>query len=281
MENFELKVSVVMPVYNAEFYLQDSIESVLNQTLTDFEFIIIDDGSIDNSKAIIQEYDDSRIKLLENEHDFIESLNRGMKLSRAPYIARMDADDIMMKDRLDVQHEYMIRHPEVDVCGSSFIKFGFGKEEVCHLETRSKILKRQLLTENPLAHPTTMIRKKSVETLLNLNPQGPYRKEYIYAEDYKLWCELVERGGSLSNLPDVLLKYRSSDNQAVKKFKYEMTKVAKKVQFEYFTYIINTIGKKNPDIYLLCKMLVNLANKKQMSLDTLLEIVSTLCYEYA
>lgn len=280
MENFELKVSVVMPVYNAEPYLRDSIDSVLNQTLTDFEFIIIDDGSTDNSKAIIQEYNDSRIKLIENNHDFIESLNKGMRLSKAPYIARMDADDIMMKDRLNIQHEYMIKHPEIDVCGSSFTKFGFGKEDVYHLETRCKILKGLLLTENPLAHPTTMIRMKSIEALLKLNPQGPYRKEYIYAEDYKLWCELVEQGGTLSNLPDVLLMYRSSDNQVVKKFRHKMVKVARKVQFEYFTYIINTIGKKNPNIYPLCKILIDLTNKKQMSLDTLFQIVSTLCYEY-
>jgi len=280
MENFEPKVSVVMPVYNAEAYLRDSIESVLNQTLTDFEFIIINDGSTDNSKAIIQEYSDNRIKLIENNHNYIESLNKGMKLSKALYIARMDADDIMMKSRLDIQYKYMIEHPEIDVCGSSFIKFGFEKEEEYHLETRSKILKGLLLTENPLAHPTTMIRKKSIDALLKLNPQGPYRKEYIYAEDYKLWCELVENGGVLSNLADVLLKYRSSDNQVVKKFRSEMTKVARKIQFEYFAYIINTIEKRNPNIYPLCKTLIDLTNKKQMTLDTLFEIVTTLCYEY-
>lgn len=280
MKNTEVKVSIVMPVYNAESYLRDSIESVLNQTLVDFEFVIIDDGSTDNSKTIIQEYSDSRIKLFENDHNYIESLNKGMKSSKAPYIARMDADDIMMKDRLNIQHEYMIKHPEVDVCGSSLTKFGLGKEDVYRLETRSKILKGLLLTENPLAHSTTIIRKKSIEALLKLNPQGPYRKEYIYAEDYKLWCELIEQGGTISNLPDVLVKYRSSENQIVKKVRHEMKKIARKVQFEYFTYIINTIGKKNPEIYPLCKILVDLANKKQMPLDTLFEIVGTLCYEY-
>lgn len=280
MEKSKIKISVIMPVYNAEHYLNDSIESVLNQTLSEFEFIIIDDGSTDNSKQIIQSYNDERIKLVENKHDFIGSLNKGIKLSKAPFIARMDADDIMMKDRLKIQYEYMINNPDIDVCGSNFIRFGNGKEEICCLETRSRILKVLLLTQNPLANPTTIIRKKTIETLLKLNPKGPYREEYIYAEDYKLWCELVEQGAKLSNITDILLKYRTSATQIVNLKRRQMLKITKKIQIEHLTYIINTIGKNNPKIYPLCKILIELTNEKQMTLDTLFDIVSSLYYEY-
>lgn len=280
MKKDSLKVSVVMPVYNAERYLHDSINSVLNQTLDDFELIIVDDGSVDNSRKIINEFTDKRIVLVENNHNFIESLNIGMKLARAPFIARMDADDIMLNKRLEVQYEYMKAHPEINVCGSWFVKFDEHTEQLCRLETDPEILKVLLLTQNPLAHPTTMICKRALEFLLKLNPDGPYRKDYLYAEDYKLWCEIVEHGGVVLNLPEILLKYRRSDCQVVRRFRREMIATSRKIQNEYFTYVINDIAKKHPESLNLCKALVELANSKSLSFESLLDITSTLCYNY-
>ncbi|MCS2384182.1 glycosyltransferase family 2 protein [Bacteroides thetaiotaomicron] len=101
------EITVLMPVRNGEKYIKDAINSVLRQTLTDFELLIIDDGSIDRTVEIIQGYTDQRIRLEKREHQFIPNLNEGIKLASAPYIARMDADDIMHTERLRIQLKRM------------------------------------------------------------------------------------------------------------------------------------------------------------------------------
>ena len=113
-------VTVLMPVYNGEKYLKEAIESILNQTFKDFEFLIINDGSTDNSVKIIQSFNDLRIRLIHNESNIglIKTLNKGLKLSNGKYIARMDCDDVSLPKRLSVQINFMEKHPEIGVCGS-------------------------------------------------------------------------------------------------------------------------------------------------------------------
>ena len=118
------KISVVMPTYNASKYVSEAIESTLKQSFFDFEFIIVDDGSTDNTREIIRSYDDNRIKLVENEHNFIGSLNKGLELAGGKYIARMDADDIMHIDRLKIQYSIMEAKPEIDICSAWMAPFG-------------------------------------------------------------------------------------------------------------------------------------------------------------
>ena len=189
MENFEPKVSVVMPVYNAEAYLRDSIESVLNQTLTDFEFIIINDGSTDNSKAIIQEYSDNRIKLIENNHNYIESLNKGMKLSKALYIARMDADDRSHKKRLEREITYLKKNPQIAFVGcASWLLEG---DQIWGIRRmKEKPTRQDFLWGNPFMHPTICIRKTVLEEV------GGYyvSRETRRLEDYDLFMRLYEKG---------------------------------------------------------------------------------------
>ena len=100
-----VEISVCMPSYNASQYIGECIDSVLNQSFTDFKFVIVDDGSTDNTVQIIKEYADSRIRLIENDHDFIESLNTSIRLAEGKYIARMDSDDIMMPNRLIIKYK--------------------------------------------------------------------------------------------------------------------------------------------------------------------------------
>ena len=106
------EITVLMPVRNGERYIKESIDSVLNQTLTDFEFLIIDDGSTDRTVEIIQGYTDKRIRLVRKEHQFIQNLNEGLELASGSYIARMDADDIMHSERLRIQLKRMKKNPE-------------------------------------------------------------------------------------------------------------------------------------------------------------------------
>ena len=119
------RVSVVMPAYNAEKYIGEAIDSILNQTFTDFEFIIIDDGSSDRTADIVKSYSDPRIRLLANERNsgIVASLNRGIQKATGKYIARMDADDYSRLDRIKKQVDFLDNHPEVIALGTSFSTF--------------------------------------------------------------------------------------------------------------------------------------------------------------
>ena len=121
----QAQVTVLMPVYNAEQYLREAIGSILHQTFTDFEFIIINDGSTDRSEEIIKSYTDTRIRYYKNESNLklIATLNKGFDLAGGKYIARMDADDISLPNRLQLQFELMEKNPEVGLCGTWFENF--------------------------------------------------------------------------------------------------------------------------------------------------------------
>ena len=203
------RVSVVMPVYNAERYLREAVESILNQTFTDFEFIIIDDGSTDGSLKILREYADKdpRIRLISRENRGITpTLNEGIDLARGEYIARMDADDVSLPERFARQMAYMEEHPECVVCGSYIDKIDpYGvliKAEdrpLDHDAIESRLLEEG--TGGIICHPVAMIRKTA------LVEAGKYRAEYVNSQDLDLWLRLA-RLGHLANIPHVLLQYR-------------------------------------------------------------------------
>jgi glycosyltransferase involved in cell wall biosynthesis len=228
MASWITPVSVVMPCYNAEKTIREAIDSVLNQTLTKFEFIIIDDGSTDETVDIIKSYKDRRIVLLENGHNYIESLNAGMRRASSNYIARMDADDVMATDRLQTQYDYMQTHKEIDVLGSG-MRF-FGDRDAIFSPPAGNISFASMLDCNRIAHPTVMIRRESLKRL-----QEMYREEYIYAEDYDLWLRMLEAGMTLHNIPDVLLHYRKHANQITHKHETQSWETVKRIKKRYNT----------------------------------------------
>ncbi len=205
-------VSVVMSVYNGEHFLREAVESILDQSFLDFEFIIVDDGSTDCSASILDSYKktDPRIRIYQQENSgLIESLNRGCKLSRGKYIARMDADDIAIRTRLMRQVDFMEKHPEVGVVGGAVElinpigKFiGSSAKPIEDREIRSALLRG----ECPLTHPTVLIQKDILVSV------GGYRKLLVDAEDYDLWLRIAERS-QLANLKAVVLKYRRHPRQ--------------------------------------------------------------------
>jgi len=202
-------VSVVMPVYNAEKYLCDAIESILKQTFHDFEFIIIDDGSSDSTSSILNNnYNDKRIVYVKNDENkgIVYSLNRGLALSKGKYIARMDADDICIATRLAEQVKFLDTHPDIDICGAYVQMFSdFGLGEVCKYPILSEEIKGALVFNNVFAHPVVMMRHA---TLLEHGIQ--YNEKFLNAEDFGLWSSMLEFGG-YANLPKVLLHYRVSN----------------------------------------------------------------------
>jgi len=129
----EPKVTVLMPVYNGERYLNEAVDSILGQTFTDFEFLIIDDASTDKTPEILRSYDDPRIRVVTNEENLglSKSLNKGLALARGEFIARMDADDVSYPYRLQVQHEFMTQHPGAGVIGS-WAEYIDRKGEIVH-----------------------------------------------------------------------------------------------------------------------------------------------------
>lgn len=277
MENGRsMDISVVMPVYNGEKFLKEAIDSVLAQTFGNFEFIIADDGSTDDTPQIIAGYKDKRIKYFRNEHDYIQTLNTAMKMAQAPFIARMDADDRMMPQRLQIQYDYLLANSQIDVCGSWFQTFGESESCLYKVMSEPEEIKVALLTMNPVAHPTVMMRRSCIEELLAVDPVGPYRPTYIYAEDYFLWCELSAMGHSISNIQQCLLEYRFSDKQVTRLHNSIMCRHARAVQNFYCTQVAREITDNLPQTICLWNELFQLANEKIISFRTLLEVSAAL-----
>lgn len=202
-------VSVLMPVYNGEKYLAEAIESILNQSFDDFEFIIIDDGSTDGTAAILAKYErkDARICIHhQTNQGVIAALNKGIKLTQGKYIARMDADDVSLPERLARQVDFLETHPEIGVLGTLVqIMDGTGNTfYTWPFFTQHGALRWCLCFFCPIMHPTAMMRRQIVEWA------GGYSSDMVHAEDYDLWQRLSGMT-RLSNLPDVLLHLRIHD----------------------------------------------------------------------
>ena len=203
-------ISVVMSVFNGERFLSEAVESILAQSFSDFEFIVIDDGSTDGSAMILESYQriDSRMRVYRQEkRGLVASLNRGCGLARGKYIARMDADDVAVKDRLAQQVGYMESNPEVGLLGGAVQMIdAAGKPlRVVRYPLENYELQRALLQSNVFWHPTVLIRTQ------NFKSAGGYRN-IPAAEDYDLWLRMAARY-PVANLRSVLLNYRIHSNQ--------------------------------------------------------------------
>ncbi len=203
-------VSVVMPAYNAEKYIPEAIESILNQTFQDFEFIIIDDGSTDRTWEIIQEYAkmDGRIISVRNEKNLkiCKTLNKGVGLSKGIYIARMDSDDWSCPDRFEKQVEFMEKHEDVVVSGG-YVEVTDENLSTLYLKkypTLDKDIRKKMFIYNPFTHPCVIFRSEIIKS------EDPiYNHDFYDAEDYDLYFRLGKKG-KLANINKVLLKYRVS-----------------------------------------------------------------------
>ncbi|OOX97253.1 hypothetical protein BOP98_09140, partial [Campylobacter coli] len=228
-----------MPCYNRQEYVVDAIESILNQTYTNFEFIIIDDCSTDNTYEIIKKYAeiDKRIISLQNEENkgHVYTLNRGFGLAMGKYIARMDDDDISLPQRFEKQVEYMEANPNITVLGSFIEVFNERFEEcwswVC--EDDPEILSILINFFNPMCHPSVMIRRE----FLNFYDLK-YEEKYRHAEEYFLWTEILKYGGKIANIPEVLLRYRRHSRSITNTFSKKQTGLAgeiRKIQLQRFS----------------------------------------------
>lgn len=224
-------VSVLMPAYNAAEHIGEAIDSILAQTFVDFEFLIINDGSTDNTVDIINGYDDPRIKLIHNDGNkgLIYSLNYGLKIAQGKYIARMDADDIAMDTRLEKQVSFLENNPDISILGTAFILMGTPHE--IHHPNYNEEIRIKLLDDGAFAHPTVMMRKDSIDSN-NIR----YNADYKYIEDYQFWVEAAIKNLKMANLDEVLLQYRQHSNQ-VSSLKYEEQEETKqRIKLEYLSH---------------------------------------------
>ena len=208
-------VSVLLPFHNAADTIGDCIDSILAQTLADFEVIAVNDFSDDDSLHVLQDYGDDRIKLVDNEHrGLVSALNTGLAYCASPLVARMDADDIMYPNRLLKQYEYMRSHHDVVLLATRARKFPEvsirnGYREYMRWQNSvvgNDDIHNQIYIESPFAHPSVMYRRDSVIAA------GAYRYGE-FPEDYELWLRLLHMGHRMEKLAEVLLDWRESEQR--------------------------------------------------------------------
>lgn len=220
------KISVVMPVYNAdESFLREAIESILNQSFGDFEFIIVNDGSTNNAEDVILSYKDDRIKYIKNEKNLGVSASANLAMDRASgkYIARIDADDVAFESRLQVQYEFLEKHPYYQLCAT---RISSSKGNPSPRNMNFEYLKAKTIFRGSfMVQPTVMFdREFFMKNSLYYNP------EISYGEDWDLWFRL-SLVGKFVILPQKLLFYRLHSSQANKIYEDRHYELCKK-QFE-------------------------------------------------
>lgn len=232
-------ISVIMPVYNCEQYIEDSILSVLDQSFSNFELIIIDDASDDNTLKIIKKLNDPRIKLIEKPRNtgYTNSLNMGLKLAEGEFIARMDGDDICLLNRFEKQLAFMRSHPDVIVCGTGYSVIG--KEDIKLNPESHEEIKLELLRGNCIVHPSAFI-KKSILQKYKLF----YDDQMEPSEDYDLWIRLLGYG-KLHNLPEALIKYRVHVNSVSRKKAKQQEENAAIAKIKLLEYLKLELSKED------------------------------------
>lgn len=231
--NEKVKISVIMSVYNGEEYLSEAIDSVLAQSFTDFELIIINDCSTDRTGEILDRYAsiDARVKVHTNEVNLRlpSSLNKAISLSEGKYIARMDADDICLPDRLEKQYAFMEENPDVALSSCRFmtLKNGVISSGGCGGKTDHESIKALLLVTNPILHPGIIAKADVIREL-------GYDKSFTCTEDMELWSRFVMGNHKIELLPEYLMIYRLHDKQITETTREKQRREVVAIQKRYY-----------------------------------------------
>jgi glycosyltransferase involved in cell wall biosynthesis len=220
------KVSVIMPVYNGEKFLRDAVESILNQTFSDIELIVINDGSSDSSVQIITSYTDPRIVFINNDSNMglPYARNQGVDVSRGEYIAWLDCDDTSMPDRLEKQVRLLDENPQIGVCGAWVKIIGGGSDVIAQYPSDPEYVRASLLFNNCLANSTVMMRAACTRDIgLRFDPS------HHLSQDYGLWVR-IPRPWQITNLPEVLTIYRLHTDQVTEVYKQKQIDISWQIQ---------------------------------------------------
>ena len=234
------KVSVLMSVYNGEDYLHQAVNSILNQTLSDFEFIIVDDASTDRTPQLLKDFrdQDQRIRLIHNKKNLglTSSLNKAILESKGEYVARQDVDDVSLPQRLASQVHYLDRNDKIGVVGTwvIYIDQQGNQKGIWQPHTSPEIVKWSLFFHNPIAHPSVILRRSLIKE------NDVYNPELKFSQDYDLWVRLSEKT-KLANLPRVLIFRRLHKGMITAKYSRQQCLVHIKI----LEKLINKIFRLN------------------------------------
>ncbi|MEO5643294.1 MAG: glycosyltransferase family 2 protein [Bacteroidia bacterium] len=237
-------LSVVLPCYNAAEFLQEAINSVLSQTFSDFELIILDDGSTDNSGEIISKQTDPHIRVLRNEKNLglIKTLNKGIAAAQGKYIARMDADDVSRPERFEKQISFLENNPAVGVCATWMFMI-HNKTVYKHRYLTSDLIQSALVFNNPIVHPSVMMRKA-----IFAGNEQIYDPAFPHGEDYALWISLLGKTG-FAVLNEPLIDYRAHAGQVSRQFNPVQRASVKKAQERIFDYLGIKASEEEKEIH--------------------------------
>jgi glycosyltransferase involved in cell wall biosynthesis len=227
-----------MPVYNGEKFLEEAIQSILHQTYKHWEFIIINDGSTDKTHNIIQKYlSEPRLKYIhkKNNEGIVKALNEGIDAAIGKYIARMDADDLSLPERLEKQFQFLEKNPDVVVCGSNYFTLKYNKKKILRVTQADAYLKTQLFFSTPFCHPTVMINRNLA------GEEFHYEESYRHAEDYELWKRLAFKG-KFHILEDALYIYRDHPNQVSYEQQATQKHLKNDIRKRFASYVFGSVN---------------------------------------
>jgi len=217
-----------MPVHNGQSYLREAMDSVIGQTYQDWEFLIVDDGSTDDTPRILNEYSrrENRIRIVQNPSNLgiSMSLNKGLAVASGTFVARMDADDICLPSRIGKQVDFLESHPSVGICGTWVQPLGGRKETMVRYPREHDLITCTHLFTPALAHPSVMMRRDTLEKHGLL-----YSTQFPYAQDYEFWVRCSHHT-RLANIDEVLLILRQHENKISEKKKQDQSMAARRVQ---------------------------------------------------
>ena len=242
------KISLIMSVYNGEDYLAEAIDSVLNQTFGDFELIVINDCSTDSTSEILDKYSklDSRVKVHTNEENLRlpSSLNKAISYAQGKYIARMDADDICLPERLERQYKFMEENPHIALSSCRFmtLKNGVITSGGCGGRSDNNSVKALLLVTNPILHPGIIAKADVIRSL-------GYDKNFTCTEDMELWTRFVMAGHNVEIMPEYLMLYRLHDKQITETTLEKQRREIVAVQKKYYGEFLETMNGEQEKFY--------------------------------
>lgn len=259
------EISVIIPVFNAASFLHESIESILNQTFSDFELIILNDKSTDESLEIIKKFQakDNRIIIIDKEQNVgpANLRNEGINAAKGTYIALMDADDIALPTRFEKQIEVLKNNPEIGVCGTWFTFFGSKKDKIIKHNTNPDAIKVSFLHSCNIGNPTVMFKKEVLGDL-------KFDNDYVPVEDYDLWSRLLAKT-NFYNIPESLLKYRQHNNNISKTKIDNVNRSVKKVKVNQLVALEINPADPKIDFYLNA-----VSFKKGLSSEEIIETIN-------
>lgn len=238
-------VSILLPIYNAETFLKECLDSIFNQTYVNYEIIAINDGSEDNPDAVIANFKDSRLHYYKNESNFgiSKTLNKAIEMAKGEYLMRMDADDLILPNKLNTQIEYLLIHPDIEILGTSFSQLNHTKPLYNNLPESDILIKLEMFFRFPLCHASVIYRKGVFSHHNNYYPE-----DINTAEDYDLMVRAFMKGIKFANLPDKLYIYRQHENQNTDRYYDELVKlddiIRLKIATHFFENILEEFGQE-------------------------------------